>query len=139
MDSKTKKKKLLLIAYRKAYWARPDVRKRVNKQRRELYVKDKTKFYLANKRRRDKLRHRINQIKETTACMDCGIKYPYYVMHFDHRIPSIKICNISHMYTSCTAWAKIQVEIDKCDLVCANCHAVRIYKQNVNGLFNVKA
>ena len=142
MDSKTEKKlnwheinKKHLKQYRKEYWSRPEIMERRRQQTRERYAKDKTPFYLSNKRRREKLRNRINQIKEATACMDCEKKYPYYVMHFDHRIPAIKICNINNIYTSCTAWVKIQAEIDKCDLVCANCHAVRTYNQNLKGLF----
>ena len=58
-------------------------------------------------------------------CMDCGLRYPPYVMDFDHRDPTTKHRQVSEMST----WSleSIQTEIDKCDLVCANCHRERTW------------
>lgn len=66
--------------------------------------------------------------------MDCGIKYPSYVMQFDHRDPKQKLFKIAR-----DAWKysveKIKEEISKCDVVCANCHAERTHQQKLAGLF----
>lgn len=63
----------------------------------------------------------INNFKRGKPCRDCNIVYPTYVTHFDHLDSSTKLENISHMRNM----AKIIAEIEKCDLVCDNCHAIR--------------
>lgn len=60
-------------------------------------------------------------------CMDCGINYPSYVMDFDHRPGEIKIKNLSRM--NGYGLDKIKEEIEKCDLVCANCHRERTFSR----------
>lgn len=58
--------------------------------------------------------------------MDCGIKYPHYVMEFDHRNPDTKVMCISAMVTH-TSLDRVKAEIAKCDIVCANCHRARTW------------
>jgi hypothetical protein len=60
--------------------------------------------------------------------MDCGSTYPYYVMDFDHR--ENKKFNIGPNSYS-TSFADLKAEIDKCDVVCANCHRERTYGNSV--------
>ena len=82
-------------------------------------------------------RKKINDYKESKPCTDCKINYPYYVMHFDHLPEFEKISHINYMRGG--SWEKIQSEIDKCELVCANCHAIRTYKRStVRNVTNVK-
>jgi len=61
--------------------------------------------------------------------MDCGIKYPWYVMQFDHRNPDTKEFIISKLAWAGKTLVEIEEEINKCDLVCANCHAIRTYSR----------
>ena len=65
--------------------------------------------------------------QKNKPCMDCGISYPYYVMDFDHRNPSEKSGNLARMGAS--PIEEIIAEIEKCDLVCANCHRERTYRK----------
>lgn len=58
-------------------------------------------------------------------CTDCSKKYPSYVMQFDHLPEYQKVAGISQM--KCWSLEKIQAELKKCELVCANCHAERTY------------
>lgn len=62
-------------------------------------------------------------------CFDCGVKYPPYVMQFDHRPGEIKLFGIAQMATR--SRALVAAEIAKCDLVCANCHAERTFNRTV--------
>ena len=66
----------------------------------------------------------VRGTKDMKPCMDCGVAYPYYVMHYDHREPATKKWDLSHAKTITGA----RVEIAKCDLVCANCHAERTFR-----------
>jgi hypothetical protein len=82
------------------------------------------------KRTRDKNvrcnRMRIRQLKRK-PCMDCGNTFPPECMDYDHRDPATKSREVGNMIYSTWSWAKIQAEIDKCDLLCSNCHRIRTY------------
>lgn len=69
----------------------------------------------------------INRAKDR-PCMDCGVRYPPYVMDFDHRPGTLKRFGISNALRF--SIAEVIEEIDKCDLVCANCHRVRTYHRS---------
>lgn len=57
-------------------------------------------------------------------CIDCSDDRPA-VLQFDHR--SDKIANVSWFLNR--SWSKAVAEADKCDLVCANCHAIRTFER----------
>jgi hypothetical protein len=65
--------------------------------------------------------------RKSVPCMDCGVSYPYYVMDFDHRDPATKEFNISRAVGHGYSLARFVAELDKCDVVCANCHRERTY------------
>ena len=60
-------------------------------------------------------------------CMKCGGEFPPYVFDFHHRDPSEKDRSIGTLCSS--SWEKIKVELDKCDLLCANCHRIEHYEE----------
>lgn len=72
---------------------------------------------------RDKLRQAVIDAKDV-PCMDCGIKYPSYVMDFDHR--EDKLFDVSRGVND-YGMKKLLAEIAKCDVVCANCHRFRTH------------
>jgi hypothetical protein len=60
-------------------------------------------------------------------CGDCGLTYPPYVMQFDHLNPRTKTATVSQIKHH--RLERVVAEIAKCELVCANCHAVRTHKR----------
>lgn len=72
-----------------------------------------------------KRREFVRDAKEV-PCMDCGVEYPHYVMEFDH-IRGEKSFNLGGTNGSLE---RLQAEIDKCDIVCANCHRVRTWERH---------
>jgi hypothetical protein len=68
----------------------------------------------------------IDGVKGTNPCADCGVSYPPYVMQFDHIVDG-KRGNVADMARSGFSIENIQLEIDKCELVCSNCHAERTH------------
>ena len=60
-------------------------------------------------------------------CVDCGIQYPSHVMQFDH-IEDNKDFNIGSKGAGASV-KRLQAEIVKCEIVCANCHAERTYQR----------
>jgi len=87
----------------------------------------KARSAASNKKLRLRNREYIKKIKESSPCSDCGKKYPYYVMHFDHIYD--KNGSVSDLSRASSSLERIQKEIDNCELVCANCHAERTYSR----------
>lgn len=71
------------------------------------------------KRITDVNRIRLATLKEGHGCKVCG-ESDYRCLSFHHRDSSTKFKEVSRML--CYSWKKIQDEIDKCDVLCENCH-----------------
>lgn len=70
----------------------------------------------------------VNEQKQG-PCAHCGVCYPSYVMDFHHRDPEDKLFSIA-WGVSRVSRARLAAEIDKCDLLCANCHRIEEYSTN---------
>lgn len=68
-------------------------------------------------------RTRLAQVK-SRPCMDCGGSFPSECMDFDH-VRGKKAGNLSTMAGQAISSERLEAEIAKCDVVCANCHRVR--------------
>lgn len=76
-----------------------------------------------------RLKERVDNIKTNNPCTDCKHYWPSYVMQFDH-IGDDKTANVSELALRRHAkWEVIEAEIAKCELVCANCHAIRTHRR----------
>ena len=62
---------------------------------------------------------------KSKPCMDCGRTLPPWMLDFDHRDSSQKTSTISSLLSKGMMSIELQVELEKCDLVCAVCHAYR--------------
>ena len=78
---------------------------------------------------RAKIRNYIAGVKDNRHCIDCGIAYRYWVMDFDHLIN--KSFNIGQFRSHTSDIAKIKEEMEKCEIVCSNCHRDRTYRRRV--------
>lgn len=65
-----------------------------------------------------------NQIKLESGCADCGYREHPAALHFDHMPGTKKFRGVAQMIVN-TSMDKLLEEIAKCEVVCANCHAVR--------------
>ena len=77
------------------------------------------KSMLNNKSHRDLLRNRLAEIKEKGYCIYCG-EGTTVCLDFHHR--DNKDFEISTALSQGFSWHRIQEELSKCDMVCANCH-----------------
>lgn len=66
-------------------------------------------------------------LQKQKPCMDCKGTFPPCAMEFDHRDRTKKYDAVGNLASSHWSLEKIQTEIDKCDLVCSNCHRIRTY------------
>ncbi|MBI5153088.1 MAG: hypothetical protein HZA36_01365 [Parcubacteria group bacterium] len=94
---------------------------------KRYYARNRQLYRQKNIKRRNELIDFVVAFKQK-PCMDCGITYPPYVMDFDHRDRKTKVASINEMINLHSySKDKILAEINKCDLVCANCHRIRTY------------
>lgn len=70
----------------------------------------------------------IRGIKSNTKCADCKKKYHWFQMDFDH-VRGKKDRPVSEMVAQKVSLTRIKAEIDKCELVCANCHRLRTFNR----------
>jgi len=95
-------------------------------------TQNRIKHYIENKSHEDfKNKERKNQRREWLAtlkqqpCTDCGQKFHFSAMHWDHLPEYEKKFSISSARDK--SKKEILKEIAKCELVCANCHAYRTW------------
>lgn len=63
----------------------------------------------------------IGEVKASIGCAKCSDTRSY-VLDFHHKDPSIKDANIARMTSNKNRLEDIQKEIDKCVVLCSNCH-----------------
>lgn len=95
-------------AWRRHYHSSPDARAKVRER---------------NGQKRERNRAHVDELK-SQACTDCGGTFPPVAMDFDH-IGDDKTAAITKMVHDGLSLARIAAEIEKCELVCANCHRIR--------------
>jgi DNA-directed RNA polymerase subunit RPC12/RpoP len=71
------------------------------------------------KQKHDELRLKAIHYKGA-RCLKCGYDKCFSAFDFHHRDPSQKEFHPSRGYRK--SWPILQAELDKCDLLCANCH-----------------
>ncbi len=69
-------------------------------------------------------------------CMDCGAIFLPHVMDFDHRNPSEKSFSLAAEKVLLKSRKLLEIEVAKCDVVCANCHRIRTAAQYASGVFH---
>lgn len=77
----------------------------------------------ANHKRKERCRAYLGDVLSRAACVDCGLSDPI-VLEFDHRDPKEKYRDIS-LLAAQGSIDLLKKELEKCDVVCANCHRRR--------------
>ena len=85
---------------------------------------------LAKKRNQRNLKKSLRLLikAKNKPCIDCGGHFPPWVMDFDHKDNASKSGNVSQLRRSHN-FRRIETEIQKCDLLCANCHRSRTVRR----------
>lgn len=71
----------------------------------------------------------LRSLKTDRPCTDCGQVFDPQVMQWDHLPGFEKVGDISGSWVGRTQ-EEILSEIAKCELVCTNCHAIRTFRRN---------
>lgn len=73
-------------------------------------------------------KNNVNELKASQKCQKCGDSR-FYVLDFHHKDPTQKDFTISRMTSNNNHMDVIEAEIDKCVVLCANCHREFHYMQ----------
>lgn len=84
----------------------------------------------ARAERQRKIVEWVTAYKASACCAHCGEQHPA-CLHYHHRDASEKDFSISHAVFHGWGIARIQREIEKCDVLCANCHAKHHWEQRI--------
>lgn len=96
------------------------------------YLKYKDSYLLRARTRRERLRtiFRANMLEFMSGkgCLDCG-ENDIRVLELDHISPENKSFSVSQAVKLGYSWDEVLVEIEKCQILCANCHKRRTAQQ----------
>jgi hypothetical protein len=105
-----------------------DCRRDYNKIYHEVCAVKHRLAVASNKRRRKaSIRKRLKVYLSAHPCVDCG-ESDARVLEFDH-VRGSKRCDVGELVANAARWDRITVEIEKCDVRCANCHRRRTARQ----------
>jgi hypothetical protein len=86
----------------------------------------------ANARRRAARYKFLDTYKLALGCAECGYgrdgqRWQARALDFDHLDPRDKVADVSRLIQY-AAWARVLAEVDKCRVLCANCHRVHTFR-----------
>lgn len=70
----------------------------------------------------------LNEIKTSRGCARCGYNANPVALDFDHIDRSTKSFDIGRMRSK-TSIEKLLAEVDKCQVLCANCHRIKTFEE----------
>lgn len=102
-------------------------------------IANRVEYYKQNKAHELAVRHAYIvsrrawyvSLKQGRPCSDCGGVFHHSAMQWDHVSAEDKSLNVADLYRKSASKTAILVEIKKCELVCANCHALRTWNRRV--------
>lgn len=97
-----------------------DTTKQKEAQRRH-YNNNKEYFYHRTKERRKKKTEWLQSFLSSRACVSCGETAPE-CLDFHHVDPSTKEGMVTEMINSLRGFDRIKEEMEKCIILCSNCH-----------------
>jgi hypothetical protein len=87
---------------------------------RRHYLNNKADYRDRKRKARDRNKQYVLKVKEKSSC-SCG-ESDSNCLDFHHRESKTKVDKVSQLVREAVSLVVLQKEIDKCDLICANCH-----------------
>lgn len=110
---------------------RNDCKPCASKDSSERYLKDrklvKAKRETKRLEKRETLKSFVKEYLSASCCTDC-LNTDWRVLEFDH-VRGEKKYNIGDLMKGTFSLDTFLAEVDKCDVVCANCHRIRTYER----------
>jgi transcription elongation factor Elf1 len=107
-------------------------REKNREYQKKHYEQNKQYYVHKAAERKQKIRENFDKYKSTLKCEECGENHPA-CLDFHHIDPSKKDFSISQIKQYAWGDEKIEKEIKKCIVLCANCHRKYHYKEKMAG------
>jgi hypothetical protein len=101
-----------------------------NKKRIEYFKKNIKIELQTRKNYANKQKQKYIEYKKTLSCHNCNDNR-WYVLDFHHKNDN-KEFDVGNMGAGRFAWKTVLKEIEKCEVLCANCHREKHYKMKAN-------
>ena len=98
------------------------------RERVRQHYRQNPQYYVDKARKRAEAIRSVVDALKARPCADCGVEYPPYVMDFDHLGDQVKVDAVAKLIRNANLGA-ILAEIEKCEVVCANCHRERTHQR----------
>jgi hypothetical protein len=106
----------------------PEVRKAYHKLKsRKHYEENREEVIKKTAEKKKQFKKEWTIFKCTLKCTKCGFDHPA-ALDFHHVDPSKKEANI-HKLLSNGQHAKLRIELEKCIVLCSNCHRIHHYEE----------
>lgn len=126
-------KTIIVNGYYKESWLSLDAFNRFK-------IKQKAAARVSSLKKLKRNKEIVDAYKLNSGCIVCGYNENPVALDFDHRIQSEKLFDISSRLANIREETLIN-EISKCDVLCANCHRIKIFNLNqhmrINGDFSL--
>jgi len=96
--------------------------------RRKWYLKNKTSEKKHVKRRKQEIKNWIQEYKSNLKCSECEEDHPATI-DFHHKTGE-KDQSVSNLVANGYSIERIKKELNKCEVLCANCHRKKHFKNN---------
>ena len=74
----------------------------------------------------------VDKYKEERGCSDCGIN-DKRCLHLHHINREVKKMSVAQLIGKGYVFKTVKAEVEKCDVVCANCHSIHHYDERRSG------
>ena len=101
--------------------------KYTSKWQKQNYIKLKPKKRLDKLNLKQRNKQYILDYLKSNPCVDCGESDPV-VLEFDH-VRGDKLHNLVKMISNGMSIRRLEIEIEKCEIRCANCHRIKTVKE----------
>lgn len=91
---------------------------------RSWHQRNRVKRLAKSYQRKEVIYEYIQNIKSHLCCVDCGEQHPA-TLQFHHLNAEDKMFNVGDAVRDGISLDKIKKEIEKCIVLCANCHSIR--------------
>ena len=76
----------------------------------------------SNKQRRERIKKELLH-QQGGKCVTCGYNKTPSALCFHHKVPEKKMFNVSGTRLTAISRARLEAEVDKCIVLCLNCHS----------------
>jgi len=106
-----------------------DQRTRHSKLYGRIWYQDhKEEVMERRKQRQIQIQKWYREYKRTLSCLDCGEDHPA-CLQFHHKNKAEKDFNIADVASRASSIGVLLREMDKCEVLCVNCHAKRHWNE----------